>query len=77
MLKTFPEPGYLCSEDGGSLSMAFNGKFVYIYICVCVCVCVGVVVSVSVSVGVGVGVGGWVRACVCLYAGLICFIRTV
>ena len=71
VLKTFPEPGYLCSEDGGSLSMAFNGKFVYIYICVCVCV----------GVGVGVGVGGWVhacvRACVCLYAGLICFIRTV
>ena len=43
----------------------------------CVCVCVGVGVSVSVGVGVGGWVHACVRACVCLYAGLICFIRTV
>ena len=31
-LKTFPGPGYLRSENGVSLPMAFTGKFVYIYL---------------------------------------------
>ena len=34
VLKTFSGPAYLRSEDGvgGSLTMAFTGKFIYIYI---------------------------------------------
>ena len=29
--KTFPGPGYLRSNDKGSLTMTFTGKFVYAY----------------------------------------------
>ena len=29
MLKTVPGPGCFCSENGGSLNMAFTGKFSY------------------------------------------------
>ena len=29
--KTFPGPGYLRSNDKGSLTMTFTGKFVYVY----------------------------------------------
>ena len=32
VLKTFSCPGYLCSEDGESLTKVFTGKLVYIYL---------------------------------------------
>ena len=50
VLKTFPDPGYLHSQDGGSLTMAFTGKFVCIYMCVCVCVCVCVCIYICMYV---------------------------
>ena len=32
----FTDPGYLCSKDGCSLTVAFTGKIVYIYLYICI-----------------------------------------
>ena len=51
MLKTFPSPGFLCFEDGASITVVFTGKFA----CLCLTISSGYgsVFSILVLIGRG------------------------